>query len=322
MLTDDFMEELAGYIDIIDSVMNIDIETEAFDDHSIYSELVRNLIGNLEFRNRRTGIESGGKRVSCRLIEVKLTKEAILSFLNDVYVLIENNESTESLYYSIYGNPMLREILGDGFFEESYEHFLKSFKEMITNIENTYLGDIVLSFYIAGSDRLLRTELNADIEYNYSPAKLNASFDFGSALDDDWAFDINIVNIYSNYKYRIDWLFEEKANTFSNTIIIDSDSSISISLTSEWNLDTGDFVFAFIEGPKKNTITGLLATEDENFHLILDDVLFNITGDHLALEVSTRTGASIDEINYINLDNWGPSLILSIMRMILGGIFS
>jgi hypothetical protein len=186
-------------------------------------------------------------------------------------------------------------------------------------LEKNYSGDIILSFYVGRGDRLLRVEINADISYNYYPSEVIAVFDFGRSVEDDWVFDIYFEDLYTTEKYTVFWTFEERAGNYINTLAITTSATDTITLISEWNIDRYDFTLAYINGPEKNTITGILTTDDKNFYLRLDDLFPNNTSTSLMIEVSTQSGVQIDEINYINIDSWGIAFIESVMRLLPGG---
>jgi hypothetical protein len=81
------MNRLSDMVDQINVMMNAEEATE--NRPSEYADAVKNFTGNLEITRERTNIESNNERVNCRLIEITITKEAILGFMTDVYDIIE-----------------------------------------------------------------------------------------------------------------------------------------------------------------------------------------------------------------------------------------
>ena len=310
------MNQLSDMVDQLNAIMNAEEETE--DIQSYYVDAAGNFAGNLEIRRQRTSIESNDEQINCQLIEITITKEAILTFMTDVYDITESNESVQTYLSTLYSDNLILDGFYGGF-DGGNDRFLRDFSDAITDFEKNYSGDITLSFYIGGGDRLLRMVLNMDISYNYYPTEVIAMLDFGRSVEDDWVFNIIFDNLYTAENYAIYWTFEEQSGNYINTINIATGTTDTITLISEWNINRYNFTLSYINGPEKSTITGIFTTEDKNFYLMLDDLFPNNTSTGLMIEVSTRTGVQIDEINYINIDNWGIALIESVMRLLPGG---
>jgi hypothetical protein len=312
------MDQLSDMVDQLNAIMNTDEATEDF--QAYYVDAVRNFAGNLEIRRQRTSIESNDEQINCQLIEITITKEAILTFLTDVYDITESNESVQTYLSTLYSDNLILQGFYGGF-DGGNDRLLSELSDAITDFEKNYSGDIVLSFYIGGGDRLLRAEVNADISYNYYPARTKVVLDFGRSVEDDWLFDIDFEfdDLFAAQKFTIYWTFEEHSGNYTNTITIAEGTTDTITLISEWNINRYDFMLSYINGPEKNTITGVFTTDDKNFYLRLDDLFPENTSNSLRIEISTQTGVQIDEINFINIDSWGTALIESVMRLLPGG---
>ena len=310
------MARLSDMVDQINAMMNAEEATE--DIQSYYVDAVRKFVENLSITRQRTNIESNGEQINCQLVEITITKEAILTFLTDVYEITENSESMQAYLNTLYSDNLVLQGFYGGF-DGGNDRVLNELSDAITDFERNYSGDIVLSFYIGGGDRLLRMEMNADISYNYYPTEVTAVLDFGRSVEDDWVFDIIFEDLYTTAMYAIHWTFEERAGNYINTITVSEDTTNTITLISEWNISRFDFSLTYISDQEKSTITGVLTTDENNFYLRLDDLFPENTSTSLKIEVSTQTGVQIDEINYINIDNWGIALIESVMRLLPGG---
>jgi len=310
------MNQLSDMVDQINAMMNAEEADEDF--QSYYVDAVSNFVGNLGISRRRTSIVSNDEQINCQLVEITITKEAILELLTDIYDITESNESLQAQIRTLYSDNLILQGFYGGF-PGGDDHILSELRNAINDFENNYSGDIVLLFYIGGGDRLLRVEVNADISYDYYPTEVIVVLDFGRSVDDDWFFDINFENLYTTGNYTIYWTFEELSGNYNNTIIIAEGTTDTITLISAWNIDRSNFALSYINEPEKRTITGTLTTEDKNFYLRLDDLFPENTSSSLKIEVSTQTGVQIDEVSFINIDSWGIALIESVMRLLPGG---
>jgi len=182
----------------------------------------------------------------------------------------------------------------------------------------------VLSFYIGNGDRLLRFEMNADMEYDGEHTIIEAMFEFGNSIEDNWMFFVRVGDGDNSNVTFVQWDYEEISDMgfYINNITLFQDDIEPITFKSQWNQDSGDFVLAYIGSRDNGEFAGVLTMDENDFRLRLDDVLPADSDDSLMIEISTETGVQIDEIRFINIDKWGSSLIQSVMRLVLSGIFS
>jgi len=326
-LSDDLMDGWADYVDILNRIINTEIDI--FDEPPIPRDSLRKLIRNLEVNNRRSEIISGEERINCRLIEIKMTKESVVSLLYELYDILEGNESAQALFLYIVGTFFYQDSQEDIY--RTSDDFPEIFNKLVTDIETYYTGDIVLSFYIGSGDRLLRAELNIDAKYDHHPKDLTIIFDFGSSIEDDWKLVFDVENFYTPGKHEIIWSYDTKTNNHGSTttsscinnMILTTETNHPISVTSEWNIDRGGFVLTMQNEDETVSLEGLLRIDDNNFHLRIDDLYPDLPNTGLKIELSTQTGAQINDVpTFINLDKWSSNFIESLIRLVFGGIFS
>ena len=314
-LDDLYMDMLADIVDQINEMMNAEAIEE--NTYEVYADVITNFARNLEVKSRRTTIETGEDRIRCTEIEFKITKDALVELLEDLYNVLENDETIQA-QFEMSDNPLFDGITGG--YGGGYQQIKREFRSFIREFERSYSGDIKLFFLINGNDRLLRTVVNADMEYAGENTELIATFDFGKSIEDDWVFSFFIKSDDDTDMLAIKWSFEENSGTQVNTIEITTADMDFIILVSEWDENRGDFTLAYIDGRERNEITGIFTTDNKNFRIKLDDFYPENSDDSLIIEILAQTGAEIGEIEYINLDKWGSALIESLMRLIMGGL--
>ena len=337
-LDDPTMDMYADVVDEIKDIMNAEGSSE--ETQKAYAEVLTNFFTNLEMTSRRTTIVQNERRVWCREIAFKITKddlEKLLKGLNDVY----ENDETLRKQLEMYNNPILRGIYGDtvcGYYDE----FLKDHRKAIRDFEQYYSGDIEILFFVGRNDRLHRLQINSDTEYDGDRSQMKATLDCGNSIYDSWILDLhrvddstandNIVN--DNIEYgsisdnalnesttKIQWDFRVQSDKQFNSISITSSDVEPIYLNSEWDQNNGSFRIAYATGSGQNELTGYFIPDDKNFLLTLDNVFPANSHQSLAIEVSTETGTRIDEIEYINLDKWGESILQSLIQLFMSRMF-
>ena len=311
------MDMLSDIVDQLNEMMNAEEEVDE-ELLKAYTNIMTKFVTNIGVSSRRTHIESGTERISCRSVELKITKEALVTLLNDFYDLFENNETIKE-QFSAFGSSSIPGV--DGIYGESYEQLMRDFKRIINEFEKNYSGDIILLFYIDREDRLLRIEIIADMEYDGESAELKATLDFGRSVTDTWMLELSVVGNHSSETITVFWDYEEHSGSYRNTVHIIASDMDSITLVSDWYQSNGDFSLNYIDRWNSGKITGNFTTDDKNFRLAFDDFYPGGSGDRLKIEVLAQTGAEIGDVDFINIDKWGNALIEAIFSLIMGGVF-
>jgi len=317
MLNDLLMDTLADYVDQLNSILN----TKEINDDvpSVFTDAFVNFASSLKVTEKRAKIHYNGEPVNCSLVGIKIPKEAIIKLLNNLYDVFENNGSLQGTMLDLFENALLQDIFIDH--DNDYGLFLRDFKNGIKEFEELYSGEIELLFYISKEDRLLRLEVDVDIKYDSNPLKLDLEFSFGNSINDEWVLDAIFIINQSSGRFIAEWIYEERSGTYTNTITVTEGKTTSIALISEWDLNRGDFTLSYTNYPDTNTISGVLITDDKNFNLLFDDLYQDDPYNSLKIEISTKTGAQINEIYYVNIDQWSSAIFESMIGLIFGIIF-
>ena len=282
----------------------------AFDE---YSSALSGFVKNLAIRNIGKQRNYPDDRVN-RIIEVNVTKDALSALFNEIYDILENDEVMQNnlgLYSDIFGAQ----------FDHDYVLSLSVLKELLNDFNRDYSGDIKVLFFLDRENRLLRAVINADIEYGNDISEFQAALDFGSSLTDMWLFSFGFVNDTGTDMIFIQWSYEEQSETFTNTMQITTDEMDFFNFKSAWEQGTGRLKLGYESGSEVSEIAGTFIANEKSFLLTLDNV-FPVNSDiFLMIEMTAQAGSQINEIDFINIDKWGNTLVEAVIRFIFRMIF-
>ena len=198
-LDDELMDTLSDVVDIINEIINFE---ETDDLQEAFADALIKFAGNLKTTSTRTTTESSGENVRCTAIELTITKEDIITLLNDAYEIYETSETFQA-QYAIFDNPAFTGLFG-GYGGNFYEEYLKELRDVIDSFEKSYEGDIKVTFYIGSDDRLLSVAVFADTEYEGEEFIFDAFLSFGNGVEDDWIF--NFISDDNSENIEVIWL--------------------------------------------------------------------------------------------------------------------
>ena len=308
------MDMLADIVDQINEAMNSEQTTE--EAYEAYTEVLTNFVGNLEVTRERTSIISDGENVTCTLVEFAITKEALIELFNEFYDVIENDETVRA-QLEMYDNP----LFSAGMYGNIYNEFLRELRTAIRDFERYYYGDITLSFFIGRGDRLLQMEIKADFEFQDDRAELKAKFTFGRSVNDNWEFEITIIDNQINETVTIEWDFEDRSGRLINTIRISPNNGDTTTMISEWAPDRGDFSLSHRDRWGMGEITGIFTVGNNDFRLEFDNIYPSDSNESLFIDVVAHSGTNIEDVDFVNIDKWGDTFLEEIQRYFMDGIF-
>jgi len=310
------MSTLTNLVDMIDKMMNADEpDSTAFEG---YSDLFADFIKNLDMKRGRAQVESGGASVSCTKIEVIITADELVGFLNDLYELFESDNAIID-QFKAFDTPLTQDV-----YEElisSYNQMLRELRASIRDMERNYEGEINISFYIGSKDRLLRLEVNEESTFSGDSNSMQATFDFGTSALDRWVANITSNNNGDRSSMRIVWDYSERSGNLEQVLTITQDSDDMVAIKSVWSPDRGNFTLSIGAGSDSIELTGVFTTRGEGFRLSLDDPNARNAGARFSFAITAEPGAQIKQIDYINLDKWGNTLIRKLEDFFASGIF-
>jgi len=203
------------------------------------------------------------------------------------------------------------QVTADAFNGMSYREALREIRGALRDFENNSTGDITYSFFVGKGNRLLRMDTSIsynDAMYTGERAVSQGTCDFGASPKDRWVFSLTSTDSISSYEAKVIWDYKERSNGVESTLTIESSASDPVSLKLLWIPDSGDFLLSVGDRWNEYEVTGAFTADDKGFRLELDD----LTGDpymYLTIGITAEYGAQIGQIDYINLDKWGESLI-------------
>ena len=314
-LDDETMDELSDIVDEINRAMNAEQVNE--DSYDAYIEIFTDFFRELEVTSRWTRIESAERHVICREVELRITRINLMSFLNTLYEALENDEAMLSQLDMYYGSIM-QGLNGE--FSSGDNQLLRAFRTAIRNLQRSYTGDITLSFFIGRGDRLLRFKAHTDTEYDGERNEIKATLDFGRSVHDSWVLDASIIGENDEETITIEWDYGEYASERINIIDITVNGEAPIQLFSMWETNGGNFRLHYAAGLETRQFSGVLTTTDNSFYIAFDDFYADSPNESLIIEVVAVKGAQIGDIEFINIDKWGNS-ILDLFGLIMPALF-
>jgi len=311
LLDDEVMDGLADAVDMLSEFLNSGDPDTTTGLITPYDTILIDFVGNLKSTSKKTQIDSAGQRVSCTAIEMKIGKSDIITLLRDILETVENDENIRSQF----------DMYVTGF--NAYDMMLMEFENAIRDIDRSFKGEIILTFNIDDSDRLLSFVIEADVEVEGVGAYFNIALALGNSVHDDWTWSFS----GGEDKRTVDeamqftWIYKQESNVYTNQLKVNAMYSPEISFISTLDNSTGKFSLGFADSWDFYEITGVFTSDDKNFRLALDNLLGDDSGNKLTVELSGKTGTQIKQIDFINIDKWGETLIDAITRFIFGMIF-
>ena len=314
-LDDEMMDSISDAVDALNEALNKD--ASVFDTYpEQYSDLLNVFFNNCVMTSGKSRIESGGASVRCTKVSFTITEDALFSLANDLYQLLENDETIRDYFY-FSDSPLPGGIPGG----MAYDELMEAFNESIREFESSYSGEIILSFYVGRGDRMLRFEIDADISYDGDSVSIRTAFDFGTQSPDTWVLDISITGHNDDSSIKIVWYYLELAGCLENTLTVVLDESDQITLTSFWLPDVGDFSLSYVNGDGNGdqvVVTGTFLAAGDGFRLIFKDLFTPNDERSLTFEIAAVSGAEINQIEFINLDLWGEVLTQRFGQLVVG----
>ncbi|MCL2820014.1 MAG: zinc ribbon domain-containing protein [Oscillospiraceae bacterium] len=333
-LDSETMDELSDIVDLLSTILSYEEEDSSLlEIEKEYIETALNFARSIKTKSTRTSIESAGEQVRCTAIEMIITKEGLITLFTDLLDILENNEDFQA-EIDLFDMPFLYDLFGE--IPGANRYNTDMLKAFIKDIEENYFGDITTTFYIGRDDRLLRLNININAEIYGDYGDLNITFNFGNSIYDDWTMSINFSDektednktednetekTYDNIM-KIIWSYAEISGTYTNSMTISiHDESETITFTSAWEQESGNFILSYTDDLDTDMITGLFKPDEKNFKLEVHNTLSDVPGGKFSISISAETGSQIREITFVNIDKWGDELLSIIIRLLLGGIF-
>ncbi|MCL2617201.1 MAG: hypothetical protein FWD96_06115 [Defluviitaleaceae bacterium] len=311
------MDELASMAEAFGVFMN--------EDHSgvhalsnVYIGLLRDFFFNLEYTSQQQleNEASSGEMFSVTRIEYSIAAADIVVLLNDMYAALEADDTLRATL-ELAVDPIAQ---GTGVADASdFDTLLQDVRAVVDAFESGVNGSMILALYIDDDNRLARAEIiAADMHYGLGHTSSTTVFNFGRTVFDTWGILHTATGNGGDWlEIRLDWGFIDGSDGFINTVNVGSSYGVVVgTFESLWNPESGDFTLSVRDdGWLDASITGNFVVDGEGFSLSLDDPGF-IPGQNIDINITAYTGADIEPIEFVNLDQWDQSL-LDTLEMIM-----
>jgi hypothetical protein len=256
-------------------------------------------------------------------VEYLITDAIFIDLLETWLEIFENDERIRDAFESL-------NLIG-GIGSSAYREMISELRNAIRELNRELSGEVVLAFYIGSRDRLLRVDLDGNVRMSGDRVQFNLTLDLGSSATDVWALRGSLTDRWGESEFEAVWDTRMQGNRHIHTIDIstasDGRSGDTLTLTSEWNHQNGDFIFLLAETGRwgsweEELLNGNFRVDGDTFRLRFEHSDHWGSGfQEFSIEVSTEAGSFIRHVDFINIDEWGSSLIDSVTRAFFNLMF-
>jgi len=314
-LNDQRMDSYADVVDRINDMMNAEEPDE--DVLNEYIGVFTDFVRNLDISSSRVGRYNDDKYIK-RCIEIKISKDDLLTLFNDLYNIYENDHILQERLNN-YNNYMLAYLLNGDY--DDREFFADDFKEYIKRFEKDFAGDIKVTFFLGNEDRLVRFVINAGIDTDENYPKYGVTFYFGGSITDEWVFSFWMNEENNNETIYFKWFYEEQSDTYINTMLVTTMDMSYIDLASSWNEETGKYILSYDDGSKDSELTGYFTPDNSGFRFSVDNIFPDDSSNKVTFDLFAKPGSQIDKIEFVNIDKWGRTMLTSVIRLLFETVF-
>jgi len=314
-LDNETMELYADFIDQINTAMNTDDTPDDIDE--IYTEMITKFARDIKVSSRKSTIETASGKETYTVITVNLTKNALLKLLREM----ETNDDIMRSQMGIQDNLFSSR---DDFipYENDFERFTSEFNDFVNDFERYYSGNIDILFFIDADERLTRIASDSKVKFEDEDLALKLNLDLGSSVYDEWSLFASYIGPDMSENLNVKWDYKERSGNKINTVTFSTNEIKPITMISDWNPVRNAFSVTLKDEFDSYEFSGVITINEPNFRIVFDDITFAGNDNVLKLEISTKQGAQIREIDYINIDRWGNVVLETIMGLLTEGIFS
>ena len=305
-LDNETMDELSDIVEAFTDALDNPMFTNPEEFIAPYIELLLDFASNLEHYSSEASVVVGDETINVNRITFTITENTLTELFTDLHRLLENDDALRS--YIELQESLQPEGFG-GTPASIYDEFFDIFQEIIEQFEQDVSGQITVELDITNNNRLMNSTKTVDIELDGMPIKITAVMDLGMSIHDPWT-----LNLYTDEgTASLRWTFHELYDTFENRLSFGANNDIIASLTSEWLPESGEFTLSYGyygTSLESGSFSGILALDDNGgFDLRFDENIDLGDGQSLSIGISGALGANIEQIEFINLDQWDENLV-------------
>jgi len=302
---------VADWVDMISEAFKADGNAE--DLYTDYTDLFSSILTRAEVRSGKADLNSGGRNIRADRYDYIITDKLIFELLKEFVDLLENDDNIRTMFEA-------GDEFGGFYFGSSYDSMIREFRSGLRDMERILSGELIVSLYIS-SNRLMQINAEANLEVEGESASFKMLLDFGSSAHDLWVFRMNTEAGRDSSEFAIEWEMNELSNskeTRLRVIVSDRWSDEVSEVVLDWT-NSGRFTLSLDEGRRSDTLlTGTYTSSGDGFKLVIDDPFTDSYWDEsLRLEISaSRRSGRIEQVDFINISDWGTVLIEKIEDLI------
>ena len=325
-LSDWEVDEIADIVDFIYDTLNMP-EPPGLEIWDPYAALLRQFILDGTVSSENTTINIRGQDVNVTRAEFHFTDDDMLWLLRDLMTTMSQDQNMDPF-------GMIDPWMWDDIFIGL---------DFLLDELDAFDGNMYLTMYIGPQNRLIWLVVDVNFEGYGHVFELHFGADFGTSVFDPWYFTLAGTTEGPNWNdptrtdtdnFVVDfvWTYEESAGRFINTIEISAtsenfwwndwlqefdqwESYDSGRFVSDWNSNTGVFVFSFVDDQWGDAFefSGIYRL-DSNGGFFLSIGPVDLGRETFSLEVSTRLGTNITPPqNFINFNEIPIDMLFELM---------
>ena len=304
-LDDDTIEQIADSVEAFGAAI-ISGPDEGFYSPAEYLEpyidLFAEFISSLEYS---TETVAGATR-----IQFIVTEEHVLSLLNNLHTMLEEDENLRSSF-EMFDDPLMQDMD-----MPTYNEILRGIRDAIRTLEDDVTIEFILEFYIDSQNRLSQMNIRASATVDNMPVGIvSITADFGRSLYDPWVVDLTYYADEDALDssdgiplFNFTWNFSDESQVFENTFDMSFDDE-SLTLASSWAPESGEFTLSFEGGGESGSLGGIFTVDEYGGSFLQFDDFNPSPTQTLSISIAALPGAEILPIEFINLDEWGQGFI-------------
>ena len=309
------MDMIADAVDAISDMMNAgsDASDALFAE---FEKLMTDFISDIEVSSKRVDMPSGWDTVKATKIEFIITADMIIGLLEDFLKALENDDTIRSWFD-------LMDSYQDDYWNtgSTYDEMLREINNALRDMKRNFNSDFSIALYVGKGDRLLRIELNTEIEIDRDMSEISIMLDFGTSAHAIWFLETNVVENGVRTGTAFEWAMRETSRGGEASLSFIEEIAFGVVTTElilEWT-DRGAITLSVIEyHNREEVLTGMYTSNGDGFRLTIDDPnVSSYYGERMDLEITvSRRSGQIPEIDYTNISEWGTQLIEKIEEFI------
>lgn len=296
------MDELSDFVEAFTESLDNPMFTDPEEYIAPYIELITKFALGWDMQSRDDQLAVCDANIDVTVVTITITDSDLAEFLTGLHALLKDDEALRS-YINL--QDSIQGFNGSG---SMYDEFLGVIQDIIDQVDQTVSGQITVEMAISNDNRLINSTKTVDLDIDGTPIRVTAVMDLGLSIHDPWTLDFFI----DDDAFNITWTFPQLDGRFENKLSFGDASETIASLASEWFPETGNFTLSYEDYQNRNSgsFSGVLILDDDGgFDLRFDENIDIGGGESIAIGISGAVGANIEQIEYINLDQWDTDLI-------------